>query len=217
MEDCSIIRDMSKEIEWLLDDRMHRIYFFAFLCFCIFFYGHATDQFLNQTTDYLQIESIPSVLYGQEIILPVLFQCSPLTERLISLSIEIDHVFFGQDIIVFQRYWYCRPTADVQVVHVPLQLHQSMAYTADNHSNLYSWPVEVGRLNLVMYEDEEEDDDQIIQEIRHTVRFLPVHQRPKAYSLGWNPLLYKANNDDSCSSEPGEKTMILSIENNYIR
>lgn len=212
-EDCSIIRDLSKEIKWLLDKRMHRIYFFHFLCFCIYFSGHATDQFLNQTTDYLQIESIPSILYGQEMVLHVLFQCSPLTERLITLDIEIDHVFFGHDIIVFQRYWYCQPTTYVQVAHVPLQLHRSMAYTADNHSNLYSWPVEVGRLNLVMYEEDEEDDDEIVQQVHYTVRFLPVHQRPRAYSIRWNPLLYTTMNDEQCPVESGEKQR-LSLEKN---
>ena len=178
---------------------MHRVYFYQFICYGIFFSSQTTTQQLsNQTVDYLEIRSLPPVLHNQQVYVPVLYQCS--TKRWIDLYIEIEHAFFGPNIIVFRQYWYCQFTADVHKFNVHVQLHPSIAYAADNQTNLYSWPVEFGLLNLIMYDKENE----IIEQIQYTVQFLPVHQRPKAYSIGWNPLVYRTDEQEICLVEPGE-------------
>jgi hypothetical protein len=173
------------------------LYFVLFKC-------KATDEITNNLSDYIEIKSIPSVLHNDNVYIPVLYQCSSLTKRLITLSIYVEHVFYRKNVAIFRRHWYCQNTSNIQILNVHVKLHRSIAYASDNQLNLRSWPIETGQLKIIMFENEQQDENYIIKQIQYTVRFLSVYERPKMYSIRQNPLIYKTN-DEFCSKESGEK------------
>lgn len=178
---------------------MYRIYLYYFV---LYFTGFQC-QFEDRELDYIEIKSLPSVIHNQNVYLPVLYQCSSLTKRRIVLSIDIEDIFSRKNSTIFRRHWYCRITSDIQILNVRVQLHRSIAYAEDKELNLYSWPIETGQLRIVMFDGEEQNENQIIKQIQYPVRFLSVHERPKIRSIRWNPLMYKIE-DDFCLVEPGE-------------
>ncbi len=182
---------------------MNRKYTFYFLIYFVLFQYELAEELINKELDYIDLKQIPHVLDNDNVNLTVLYQCSSLTKRRISLSIRIEQTLYRKNVSIFRRHWFCQSTSYVQTVHVRIQLPRSIAYASDIPSNLQSWPIETGQLNLLMFDSDQTDEKKIIKQIQYNVRFLPVHQRPKIRSIRWNPFINKTTNE-FCLKEPGE-------------
>lgn len=136
----------------------------------------------------LKIETLPRILHNDNINLTVDYQCSIGSKQRIQLRIFVDD---SKQLSVFRRTWFCHGSSTIRTKFIPLQLHPSIAYATEG----FSWPFDTGRLSLVMFDNE----NQITQQIEYSIRFLPVHQRPKIHSSRWNPW----KQYDHCHREPG--------------
>jgi hypothetical protein len=169
---------------------------------------NAYDQLLSNELDYIEIKHIPSILHNDNVYLTILYKCSSLTKRRISLSIRIERTLYRTNFAVFRRHWFCQKSPHIQIQYLKVHLHRSLAYASDNQSNLSSWPIEQGQLKLIMYNDEQENENEILKKLEYNVRFLPVHQRPSIRTVRWNPLIYKKS-DAICLKEPGKILLII--------
>ncbi|CAF3364177.1 unnamed protein product [Rotaria sp. Silwood1] len=136
------------------------------------------DRLLSNEPDYIDVQYIPSILHNDKIYLTILYKCSSLTQRRISLSITIERTLYRINVAVFRRYWFCRKSTHVKIRYIRVNLHRSIAYASDSTINLQSWPIEHGRLKLIMYKNEQENENEILKKLEYNVRFLPVHKRP---------------------------------------
>ncbi|CAF4662218.1 unnamed protein product [Rotaria sp. Silwood1] len=159
------------------------------------------DRLLSNEPDYIDVQYIPSILHNDKIYLTILYKCSSLTQRRISLSITIERTLYRINVAVFRRYWFCRKSTHVKIRYIRVNLHRSIAYASDSTINLQSWPIEHGRLKLIMYKNEQENENEILKKLEYNVRFLPVHKRPSFRSFRWNPFINKTIND-ICRNEP---------------
>ncbi|CAF0911578.1 unnamed protein product [Rotaria sordida] len=144
---------------------------------------------------------MPSILHNNNIYLTILYKCSSLTQRRISLSIYIERTLYRTNVPVFRRYWLCHRSTRIKTRYIRVHLHRSIAYASDLTSNLQSWPIEQGRLKLIMYKNRLENENEILKKLEYNVRFLPVHKRPSYYSFRWNPFINKTINN-ICLKEP---------------
>jgi len=161
------------------------------------------DQILSNEFDYINIKYIPSILHNDNVYLTILYKCSSLSQRRISLSIYIERTLYRTNFAVFRRHWFCQKSTHIKIRYVRVHLHRLLAYTSDSQSNLKSLPIEQGQLRLIMYNNKEENKNEILKKIEYNVRFLPVHKRPSFRSFRWNPLINKIS-EDICLKEPGE-------------
>jgi hypothetical protein len=164
--------------------------------------------------DYIDVKYIPPILHNDNIYLTVLYKCSSLSQRRISLIIRIEKTLYRTNLIVFRRYWYCQRSSHIQTRYLRVHLHRSLAYASDIQSNLQSWPIEHGQLTLIMYNNKQQNDNEILKKIDYNVRFLSVHKRPNIRSLRWNPLINKPT-EGICLVEPG-KVFLINIRNEII-
>ncbi|CAF2504289.1 unnamed protein product [Rotaria sp. Silwood2] len=159
------------------------------------------DQIISNEPDYIDVKYIPSILHNDKIYLTILYKCSSLTQRRISLSIYIERTLYHTNVAVFRRYWFCHKSTHVKIRYVRVHLHRSIAYASDSALNLQSWPIEQGRLKIIMYKNKQENENEILKKLEYNVRFLPVHQRPSFRSFRWNPFMNKTI-DGICHNEP---------------
>jgi hypothetical protein len=162
-----------------------------------------TDQILLNELDYINIKYIPSILHNDNIYITILYKCSSLSQRRISLSIYIERTLYRTNLPVFRRHWFCQKSTHMKIRYVNVRLHRSLAYNSDIESNLQSWPIEQGQLKLIMYNNKQENENEILKKIQSNVKFLPVHKRPNFRSLQWNPFIKKPI-EDICLKEPGK-------------
>ena len=161
------------------------------------------DQLLATELDYIHVKYIPPFLHNDQRYLAILYKCSSLDQRRISLSIQIDRTLHRTNWTVFRRHWFCQKSTRVQIRYVQVQLPRSLAYSSDSISNFHSLPIEQGRLKLIMYEDKQANLNAIIKQLEYDVRFLPVYKRPSFHCVPWS-LQRNSTNKEMCSKEPGE-------------
>ncbi|CAF1929045.1 unnamed protein product [Rotaria magnacalcarata] len=159
------------------------------------------DKILSNQPDYIDAKYIPSMLHNDHIYLTIQYKCSSLTPRRISLSINIERTLYRTNLAIFRRYWFCHKSPNVQLRYVRVQLHRSIAYRSDSELKLVSWPIEEGQLKLIMYKNNQENENEMLKKIQYNVRFLPVHKRPSIRSFRWHPLINKTR-DSICPAEP---------------
>jgi hypothetical protein len=181
--------------------------YFIFICFISFinFFNLIQCQIVNEHNelDYIDVKYIPSILHNDNVYLTILYKCSSLFQRRISLSIYIDRTLYRTNVAVFRRHWFCQKSTHIKIRYVRVYLHRSLAYASDIQSNLQSWPIEQGQLKVIMYKNKQENENEILKKIEYNVKFLPVHKRPNYRSFRWNPLINKTM-ENICSKEPGE-------------
>jgi len=166
------------------------------------------DQLLSNELDYIHVKHIPSILHNDNVYLPIIYKCSSLSRRRISLSIRIDQTLDRTNFTVFRRHWFCQKSAEIKIRSIRVDLHRSLAYASDIPSNFQSWPIEQGQLNLIMYINEQENENEILKKVQYNVRFLPIYKRPSIRSYRWNPLINKTI-ETICPEEPGEDFVYL--------
>jgi hypothetical protein len=161
------------------------------------------DQILSDQLDYIDVKYIPPILHNGNVYLTVIYKCSSLSKRRISLSIRIERTLYRTNFAVFRRHWFCQKSTQIKIRYVHVRLHRSLAYASDIQSNLQSWPIEQGQLKLIIYNNEQENETEILKSIEYNVKFLPVHDRPSIRSARRNPLIYKKT-EAICLKEPGK-------------
>ncbi|UJR27496.1 hypothetical protein I4U23_008780 [Adineta vaga] len=178
---------------------------FIYLIYCVYFtqsqITYENDRFTANELDFIIIKHIPSVFHNDNIYLTIQYKCSSLSRRRISLSIRIERNLYRYNFAVFRRHWFCQKSIHIQTRYIRVKLHRSLAYASDPQSNLQSWPIEYGQLNLIMYNNEYENGNQILKSIQSNVRFLPVDKRPYIRSFRWNPLT-NTTIQTTCQKEP---------------
>lgn len=161
------------------------------------------DQILSNEFDYIDVKYIPSILHNDNIYLTILYKCSSISHRRISLSIYIQKTLYRTNFPVFRRHWFCHKSSNIKIRYVRVHLHRSLAYASDIQSNLRSLPIEQGQLRLIMYNNTQENENEILKKNVYDIKFLPVYKRPSYRSFPWNPLINKTN-ENICLKEPGE-------------
>lgn len=167
------------------------------------------EQLQSSAADLLEMKHIPSVLHNGGVYLSVFYKCS--SRRRISLSVRIERTLYRRNFAVFRRYWFCQPSTRLQTRYVRVRLHRSMAYAAGVQDDWLTWPTEHGQLNLIMYKNERENEQDILTHVQYPVRFLPAHQRPSMHSFRWHPLINQRINH-VCQREPGKLLATLRLE-----
>jgi hypothetical protein len=158
--------------------------------------------------DFIYIKHIPPILHNDNIYITILYKCSSISQRRISLSIYIDRTLYRTNVAVFRRHWYCQKSSQIKIRYIPVRLHRSLAYASDRQSNFQSWPIDQGQLKLIMYHNKQENMNEILQKIEYNVKFLPVHKRPNFRSFRWTPFINKTI-EMICFKEPGEIFRII--------
>ena len=156
---------------------------------------------------------IPPVLHNNDVYLTVIYKCSSLRYRRISLSIHVERTLHQRNFVVLRHRWLCYKSTQIKIRYIRIHLHRSVAYASDTESNFQSLPIEQGQLKLIMYKSERENDNEILKKVQYKVEFLPVHKRPSFRSFRWTPLTIYKTADPTCSREPG-KILIVPV---YIR
>jgi len=157
------------------------------------------DEIYANEHDVLDIKYLPSVFHNDHIYLPILYKCSSLFPRRISLSITINKTSHRTNFAVFRRHWFCQKSTRIQIRYVHIRLPRSLAYQFDS----FSLPIEQGQLNLIMFYNQQNNMKYILKQLQFNIRFLPVHKRPFYYSFPWNPVKQKPQ-EQICLIEPGE-------------
>jgi hypothetical protein len=163
------------------------------------------DQLLSNERDYLQVKHLPAVLHNENTYLAVIFKCDLGSKRRISLAIRIERTLFKTNFAVFRRHWYCHGSSKTHLRYIRVRLHRSLAYASDSSSDLQSWPVERGRLSLIMYRNALANEQEVLKTAEYDVKFLPVSQRPSIRSFPWHPLGSAKLVVNSSAVEPGKR------------
>ena len=167
------------------------------------------DQLVANELDYLHVKHLPAMLHNENVYLAVVYKCALGSKRRISLSIRIERTLYRTNFAVFRRHWYCHGSAQIRLRYIRVRLHRSLAYASDSQSNLQSWPVEHGRLSLVMYPNAQVNEQEVLKTVEYNVNFLPVSERPSIRSLPWHPLTASKPLGHSSPVEPGKRVLIV--------
>ena len=146
------------------------IVFIYSLSFCYLIHCQITgeyDRITSEEPDFIHIKYIPPILHNDNIYITILYKCSSLSQRRISLSIRVERTLYRANFAVFRRHWFCQKSTQIKMRYVRVQLHRSLAYA----SNFQSWPIERGQLKLIMYNGKQENEDEILRKIEYDVRF----------------------------------------------
>ncbi|CAF0808478.1 unnamed protein product [Adineta steineri] len=159
------------------------------------------NQLLSNELDYIDVKHVPTIIHNDNVYLPIIYKCSSLSRRRISLSIRIERTLYRSNFAVFRRHWFCQNTTQMKIRYIRVRLHRSLAYASDSQSNFQSLPIEQGQLHLIMYNNEQENENEILRKVLYNIRFLPVYKRPSIRSFRWNPLINKTI-ENICPKEP---------------